>query len=111
MKIGDLRQRILFQEEVKTDDDAHGHTQSWKDIAEVWANVQPLSGRELYYAKQLKNTTTHVIKIRYRNDITVDRISLMRIIFETRIIKIDSLIDLEEKKIILELRCTEDKSN
>lgn len=107
MTIGDLRQRILFQEEVKTDDDAHGHTQSWKDIAKVWANVRPLSGREIFYARQLKNTTTHLITVRYRDDITVE----MRIIFETRIMKIDSLINLEEKEKMIEIRCTEDKSN
>ncbi len=103
MKIGALRHRILFQSEEKISDDAHGHTSIWNDVAVTWADIEPLAGRELYYAQQIKNTISHKITIRYREDINEE----MRIIFGIRIFKIESIINIKEQKKLLLLRCEE----
>lgn len=105
MKIGDLRQRILFQSIVETPDDAHGHTITWKDEVVTWAKVEPVSGTESYFAHQLRNVISHKIKIRYRTDISVE----MRIVFETRIMKIESIINIEEKGRVMIIGCEEEK--
>jgi len=104
LKIGDLRHRILFQAEIPVDDQHHGHTIIWKDVATVWALVEPVSGREFFYSQQLKNTITHKIKIRFRSDINVE----LRIVFGTRIMKIESMINIQEGDRFMELRCIED---
>jgi len=104
MKIGGFKHRILFQREIKTDDSAHGHTKSWNDVVEVWAKVRPLSGREVFFTHQLKNTITHLINVRYRDDIDTE----LRIKFGTRIMKIESMINLNERGKFLEIRCEEE---
>jgi len=105
IKIGDLRHRVTFQKKTKLPDGHHGHTSSWEEVVTVWAKVDPVSGREYYYSHQLKNALSHKITIRYRDDITEE----LRAVFEERIMKIESLINLEEKERFMVLRCIEEK--
>lgn len=104
--IGDMRHRITVQEPVKSPDGYKGHTVQWRDLIEVWASVEPLSGREYFYSHQIKAEVTHRVKIRYRTDITVK----MRIkLSEDRALAIESILDLQERHEILELLCREEK--
>lgn len=105
VKIGDLRQRITFQEAEKTSDGYKGHTISWQNVVTVWAKVQPLSGREYFSAHQIKAEVTHRVKVRYRTDIT----EKMRIKLNGRHLNIKSILDLEEKHQMLEIMCKEGK--
>jgi len=52
----------------------------WEDVAEVWANVRELSGRELTAARQRQGQLTHEIEIRWRAGVT----ATMRGVFEGR---------------------------
>lgn len=106
VKIGDLRHRVLFQKPVKTKDSHHGRVVTWSDVAVVWAKVEPVSGREYYYAHQLKNAISHRIVIRRRDDVTAE----MRIVFEERIMRIESIINLLERGRFMEIRCIEEKT-
>lgn len=105
MKIGDLRHRVTVQEAVKTPDGHKGFTVSWRDLFTAWASVKPLSGREYFTAHQMAAEITHRVKIRYRQEITVK----MRIKHEDRVLNIESIIDLEEKHLVLEILCREEK--
>ena len=105
MNIGKLRHRLIFQSETPLPDGAHGHTSRWDNFVTVWGNVEPLSGRELYYSQQIKNTISHKATVRYREGFTEG----MRIIHGTRIFAIESIINIEEKNIFISMRCSEDK--
>ena len=105
IKIGDFRHRITFQEPIKTPDGYKGFTITWQDGVVVWAQVDPLSGREYFYAHQIKNEVSHRIRIRYRTDVTVE----MRILYGTRIFKVESIIDLKERREFLEILGQEEK--
>lgn len=105
MAIGDMRHRITFQQPIKTPDGYKGHTEKWQDLIDVWASVEPLSGREYFYAHQIKAEVTHRVKIRYRVDIT----EKMRIKHRDRVLEIESIIDLKERREILEILCREVK--
>ena len=106
MKIGAMRHRITFQQPVKMPDGYKGHTVSWQDVATVWAQVEPLSGREYFYAHQIKNEVSHRVRMRYREDITVE----MRVkLSEDRHLAIESVIDLQERRQFLEILCREEK--
>lgn len=105
VKIGDLRHRITFQSENKTPDGYRGHTSTWNDVVTVWGKVEPVSGREYYYANQLKNAISHKITIRFRPDITAE----LRAVFEKRTMKIESIINLLEQERFMEIRCIEEK--
>ncbi|MBA7465169.1 hypothetical protein ES707_00331 [subsurface metagenome] len=105
MKIGDMRHRIAFQQPIKTPDGHKGHTVKWQDMVTVWASVEPLSGREYFYAHQIQAEVTHRVRTRYRTDITVK----MRIKHRDRVLEIESIIDLKERREVLEILCREAK--
>lgn len=104
-KIGDMRHRITFQKSEKTPDGYKGHTVKWQDVITVWASVEPLTGREYFYSHQIKAEVTHRVKTRYREDITVK----MRIKHRNRVLEIESIIDLQERREFLEILCREEK--
>jgi len=105
MKIGDMRHRITFQQEVKTADGHKGFTVAWQDVVIVWASVEPLSGREYFYSHQIKAEVTHRVKTRYRTGITVK----MRIKHRDRVLTIESILDKRERREELEILCREEK--
>ena len=39
-----LRHRLALQQEVVTGDDAGGFTRSWQELAQLWAEIQPITG-------------------------------------------------------------------
>ena len=105
IKIGDFRHRITFQESVKVPDGYKGFTITWQDVVVVWAQVDPLSGREYFYAHQIKDEISHRVRIRYRTDVNEE----MRILHGERSFKIESMIDMGERREFLEIRCQEEK--
>ena len=63
---GDLRHRVLIQQQVTTRDDDGVQTTNWVDVATVWASVEPLSAREFIQSGQDQAAVTARITIRYR---------------------------------------------
>lgn len=71
MKAGPLRQRIALEQQVQTQDQDTGDIAvSWALVAEVWANVQPLSAREFIAAQAVQSQVSTKIIIRWRDGIT-----------------------------------------
>ncbi len=103
--IGELRHRITFQQPLETPDGHKGHTVSWHDVVTVWASVEPLSGREYFSSHQISAAVTHRVKIRYREGL----IETMRIKHRERVLAIESILDLKERREILEILCSEEK--
>lgn len=65
-RIGDLTERVTFQEEVRVGDGGGGYSTTWQDVVTVWAEVRPLSGRERLHAEQLEATADYRVVIRSR---------------------------------------------
>jgi len=70
---------------------------------QVWAGIEPLTAREQWVADNNQATTTHMIAILYRDDVT----TRWRALWNNRIFNFDSVVNLEEKNIELEIRATE----
>lgn len=106
ISIGEMRQRITFQSARKVKD-GHGgwNLPSWDDFATVWAQVEPLSGREYYFAAQVKADLTHRVGIRYLAGLNEE----MRIKFGDRYFEIESIIDLGELHKFMEILAREKK--
>jgi SPP1 family predicted phage head-tail adaptor len=119
-KIGSLRHKITFQQLMYDQTETGGYTENLSgdevlseetpldsavrlDDFNVFANVQPLSGRELLLAAQTQAETTHKITIRYRPGLTTH----FRIKFGTRIFRILSIINSEERNRWLQIHCVE----
>ena len=103
--IGNLNRRIFFQEAVTTDDGYGGKIKAWINRAEAWAKIEPLTGREYFFAHQIQAEVTHRVTTRFRKDVKED----MRISAGGRILEIESIIDLDEAHQFLQFYCTEAK--
>ena len=85
---GDLRHRVLIQQQVTTrDDDGVSHT-TWVDVATVWAAVEPLSAREFIQSGQTQAAVTARITIRYRAGLQAS----MRILHRGQVFNIAGLL-------------------
>lgn len=85
---GDLRHRVLIQQQVTTrDDDGVSHT-TWVDVATVWASVEPLSAREFIQSGQTQAAVTARITIRYRAGLQAS----MRILHRGQVYNIAGLL-------------------
>jgi len=94
MRIGELRKQITIQAETPTPDGAGGYALGWMNIATVWANIEPLSGREIFTAQHLEGHVTHRVTMRYRSDITIT--SDMRFVYSNRVFNIRSVLNPDE---------------
>lgn len=105
MEAGKLRHRITIQQDSGTTVDASGHpTASWTDVRTVWASVQPLGGLERWRANQMQAETTHLITIRYQDNITTK----MRALFQgDRYLYFLDVLNLNERNIELQIQAKE----
>jgi len=104
MNIGKLRHRVTIQKVTVTQDADTGEvSETWSTLGQVWAEVAPLSGRELFAAQQVEAQVSHQVTTRYRGDVTPN----MRISHNSRTLNIESVINPGERNRELQLLCTE----
>ncbi|NBX02713.1 MAG: head-tail adaptor protein [Alphaproteobacteria bacterium] len=94
-----LRHKLLLQQEVRLSDGVGGYAKSWQNIAELWAEIKPVSGNEQLFAGQVQSTASHKVLLRYRSGITVG----MRFVFDGRTFNIRSVFNVDERRDTLEL--------
>jgi SPP1 family predicted phage head-tail adaptor len=94
-----LRHKLTLQQEIRTADDMGGYVRSWKNIADLWAEIIPVGGMEQFFANQLQASVTHRILLRYRPDITANN----RLLFEKRAFNIHAVLNTQERNEMLEL--------
>ena len=100
---GDLRHRITLQSPPTTQDSYGAPTGDYTDVATIWANINPISGRELFAAEQFASEITHRVRIRYRAGVT----SSMRVKYGDRNFEIMYVINEYERDRITQLMCKE----
>lgn len=99
-----LRHRLTLQQEVKTPDGAGGYTRAWQNIADLWAEISPISTRVIYgseklFAGQMQASLSHKVTIRYRSGLS----TAMRLLFDNRIFNIRAIYNVQENKDVIEL--------
>ncbi len=97
--IGSLRRRVTLQAETHVSDEAGGYAVGWADVATVWAEIAPLSGREYYISRRLEGHVTHRVRMRYRPAVTTS----MRIAYDGRVFNIRAVVNRSEAGRWLEL--------
>jgi SPP1 family predicted phage head-tail adaptor len=103
IRAGRLRHLVTIQSQATAQDAYGAAVRAWSDLATVWAEIAPLTGRELWAAQQTAATTTHRVTMRHHPDVT----SACRLQFGSRIFGIDSVLNPEERGERLVLLCTE----
>ncbi|MBT8199585.1 MAG: phage head closure protein [Acidimicrobiia bacterium] len=81
-----------------------GVYREWAGVADVWAQIMPLSGKELFEAQQIRSDTSHKIRIRFLRGL---RPTDHRIVYGDRIFNIDAVTNTEERDREMILMCTE----
>lgn len=69
---GKMDRQIIIEEKSVTRDDFGAETVIWQDVATVWAEVLPISGREVFNAGKIFAEATTLFRIRWRSGLTED---------------------------------------
>ncbi|MBD1373717.1 phage head closure protein [Hazenella sp. IB182357] len=101
--INQLRRRVTIQKSTKIKNSEGAFTTVWTDVATIWAGIKPLRGREYFQAAAVQAENTVRFHIRYRKGIE----PAMRILYDSRIFDIQSVIDVNERHKEIELMCKE----
>ena len=75
----------------------------WANVVQVWASVEPLTGKEFFAAQQLNAEITFKVIMRHRPGIKPE----MRVIFGARVFEILAVMNTEERNKQLILLCKE----
>lgn len=94
-------QRVTLQQRVAGVDARGQAVNTWSDVATVWAQVQPLRGREFFAAGQMQSVVDVRIRINYRADVQ----PTWRVLWRNRAHDVSGVIDVDGKRQQLELMC------
>lgn len=108
MRIGPLRQRVTLQTLSESADSYGQLQQSWVSAGEYWAQIRPLAGKEAILAAQLRPDATHAVTLRYG---VATITPAMRLLFDSRVFNIVSVLNRDERDRALDLLCTEPKGS
>jgi len=101
---GQLRNMVALQSYTASTGDRGQAVRTWSTYATVPAAVEPLAGRKLELARQLVETATHKVSIRFHSLLTVkDRIVLA----SGKVLHIGNVNDAFTVGLSMELICTE----
>ena len=105
MRAGKLRYQITIQSPGTTQDAYGQETGNPVTVTTAMADVYQMSGRELWYAKQIQPQATHRVVMRYQAGITPE----MFVVFQGRTLNIVDVNDVDGLHRELDLVCTERK--
>lgn len=89
--------RISIQFAATVDDGAGGRTETWSDLFSVWAEVEPMAGRELFVNAQLQSRVDARITIRYQSALADTQVTAKyRVKQDNRTYNIQALRNLDD---------------
>lgn len=105
MQAGRLRELVTIQEQTVIRNSFGEEAVTWVEIAKVWASVLPGGSGERFLggASREQATVSHTVRIRYRGGL----VPKMRLLWEGRLLDIESIIDPDGRRRELVLLCHE----
>jgi SPP1 family predicted phage head-tail adaptor len=94
---------MTLEAPIEAPDGAGGFSRSFTPVADLWARIAPGGAREDFVEQRAEQTTSHVVTIRWRDDVTKD----MRFVHRTRKLHIRSVVDPDERRRFLICQCEE----
>ena len=104
VRAGKHRHLVTIKKTVESRNSLGEVTDSWVVVAQRWASVGSVVGREFWSAKQVNAENTVKVEMRYCYGITTK----MRLEYDNRVFKIDLIINIGERNREMILMCTED---
>ena len=102
MKAGRLRHFVTLQQRSEVRDAVGGTAPSWSSFADVWAEVKPVSAREILAGKVLAEVS-HQVTIRFLVGVKPS----FRLIHDGRVLEVQTVINVDERDQLLQLLCRE----
>ena len=103
IRAGQLRHSVAIQSATESRD-SYDVDFAWATVATVRASISPLSGTESIVADQEQATATHKVVMRYWSGLTTSH----RLLWGSRVLEIQSIVDVDERNRRIELLCKED---
>lgn len=112
-RIGDLRRLINLQARDTMLDSYGAPSVTWYNVAQLWAAMNPLLGRELLAAQALYTEVTSEITVRYDSRFFADpkAAAAMRIEYNGRLFDILGMVNVDERNHLVSLFCKEGVSD
>lgn len=112
MRIGQLDKRITIQRRSQTLDAYGQQVDSWSTVADCWADVRPVGGREKLSAMAMQADLTHTVAVRYNVALLPPKeAAANRIVYATpagsRVLNITSARDVDEGRRWIVFDCVE----
>jgi len=112
IRSGDLRDRVTLQNKVIGQSPTGQPTETWVDAFSAWADMDPLTGRELIAAQQVQSSVTHNCTMRYRKEFANPKaVTNMRLVYEGRFFNIHACMDQDSRKRAVVLQIEEGLNN
>ncbi len=113
MRAGDLRHRITIERPSSTVDDfGQPIPGGWQEVASVWANIKPVSGREKLRAGAVESTLSHTVLVRYQSGLLPSASAdAWRINYGGRLLAIHAAMVVDERGQWIIFDCTEGSLN
>lgn len=93
IRIGDLRHLMRLEAVSRVEDGGGGASETWGQVAEVWAALRPMTGSEIVEAHRLAGRVTHEVVIRHRVGVEPS----MRFVLGARVFDIKAAINVSER--------------
>jgi SPP1 family predicted phage head-tail adaptor len=94
-----MDQRIRLQQRVAGVDSLGQPSTTWQDVATLWAQAQPLRGREFWAAGQMQSEASVRFRVRWRSGVT----TAMRVLWRDQAHDIVAVVDVDGGHHTLEL--------
>jgi len=111
MGIGAMRHKITLQRQTRVADGGGGFGVTWTDVDDVFADIKAPNGSERFFGDKIEQNISHVVTIRFRNDISQKyRIKYARTReakTTTTYLAINAILNKDYRERYLELLCTE----
>lgn len=104
MLAGKMREAVTLQQKSVSRGANGEEVVSWSTFASVYAQVQPISGREFVALRQAQSTITHRFRIRWLTGVT----TAMRVLWNSQPYDIVEAINVDARNRQLELLCVGD---
>lgn len=112
IRAGDLRRRVSVQRRDVGQDDLGQPIETWATLFKAWADISPLSGKELMAAGAIQSAVTHEITMRYRPELADPKtVAQYRVLYGTRVFNIHASLNQDERNRAVILQAEEGLSN
>lgn len=103
MTIGGMREQVLLQLPVATIDEIGSAYYTYSTVDQLWARVRPVSAAERFKAGRNASEGVFEVTIRWRVGISPQ----LRLAWRGRVLSIDQVLNLDERRKYLTLMCTD----